>query len=182
MSHRILDPFLLESAGVTVAERQGTLMTLRTLLTERRAPGFSVIELIVVCAIMGILAAASVPFFLRYYQSAALKAATEEVATFLNQGRQLAIKENQPVCVQRTSTALRFRVNGCSGTTWLGPGTDSAGNLSLPAGFTVASTADPVFSYLGAASPASTFTVTNARDGRTLTVTVSASGRVRIGS
>ena len=154
-------------------------MTLRTLLASRR--GFSATELIVVCGILGLLAAVSVPYFLRYYQSAALKAATEEIMVFLNQGRQVAIKENQPVCVQRTSTALQLRVNGCSGTVWLGPGTDSAGNLKLPTGFTVASSADPVFSYLGAASPAATFTVTNTRDGRTLTVTVAASGRVTLG-
>jgi len=154
-------------------------MTLRTLHADRR--GFSATELIVVCAILGILAAVSVPFFIRYYQSAALKAATEEVAVFLNQGRQVAIKENQPVCVQRTTSALQLRVNGCSGTTWVGAGTDSSGNLKLPTGFTLASTADPVFSYLGAASPAATFTITNARDGRTLTVAVSASGRVTVG-
>ena len=156
-------------------------MTLRTLFTERRAPGFSATELMVVVAIFGILAAMSTPFFLRYYQSAALKAATEEVAVYVNQARQLAIKENQSVCVQRTTSSLRFRVNGCSGTTWVGPGTDASGNLNLPTGFTVTSSADPVFSYLGAASPAATFTVTNTGDGRTLRVAVSASGRVTVG-
>ena len=181
MSHGVLVPFLLESAGVTAAERQGWAMTLRKLLAGRRSRGFSTTELIVVCGILGLLAAVSVPFFLRYYQSAALKAATEEVAVFLNQGRQVAIKENQPVCVQSATSSVRLRVNGCAGTTWLGPGTDSSGNLSLPTGFTLASSASPVFSYLGAASPAATFTVTNTRDGRTLTVTVSASGRVTVG-
>ena len=156
-------------------------MTLRTLFTERRAPGFSAIELMLVCAIFGILGAISMPFFLTYYQSAGLKAATEEVAAYMNQARQLAIKENQSVCVQRTTSALRLRVNGCAGTTWVGPGTNASGDLNLPTGFTVTSTADPVFSYLGAASPAATFTVTNTANGRTLTVAVSASGRVTLG-
>lgn len=156
-------------------------MTFRTLLTGRRPKGFSAAELMVVCAILGILAAVSVPFFIRYYQSAALKAATEEIAALLNQGRQVAIKENQPVCVQTAAGSLRLRVNGCSGTTWVGPGTDSSGNLKIPTGFTLATTADPVFSYLGAAAPAATITVTNTKDGRTLHVTVSASGRVTIG-
>ena len=119
-------------------------MTLRTLLTERRSAGFSATELMLVVAIFGILAAASVPFFLTYYHSAALKAATEEVATYINQGRQLAIKENQSVCVQRTASALRLRVNGCSGTVWVGASTDASGNLNLPTGFTVASTAGRV--------------------------------------
>src|SRR5262245_2962629 len=136
-------------------------MTLRTLFTERRAPGFSATELMMVCDILGILGAISLPFFLTHYQSARPTAAPEEVAAYVNQARQLAIKENQSVCVQRTTSSLRFRVSGCAGTTWVGPGTDTSGNLNLPTGFTVTSTADPVFSYLGAASPAATFTVTN---------------------
>ena len=143
--------------------------------------GFSATELIVVCGILGLLAAVSVPFFLRYYQSAALKAATEEVAAFLNQGRQVAIKENQPVCVLTASTSLQLRVNGCAGTAWVGPGTDSAGNLKIPSGFTMASSANPIFSYLGAASPAATYTLTNTRNGTTLRVTVSTAGRITIG-
>lgn len=62
------------------------------------------------------------------------------------------------------------------------PGTDSSGNLKIPAGFTLTNTADPIFSYLGAAAPAATYAVTNSRDGRTLRVTVAASDRVTIGS
>lgn len=143
--------------------------------------GFSATELIVVCGILGVLAAVSVPFFLRYYQSAALKAATEEVAAFLNQGRQVAIKENQPVCVRSASAALHLHLASCAGTTWVGPGTDSAGNLKLPTGFTLASSADPIFTYLGAAAPAATYTVTNTRNGSTLRVTVAGSGRITIG-
>jgi Tfp pilus assembly protein FimT len=151
------------------------------LLAGRQGAGFSTTELVVVCGILGLLASVSVPYFLRYYQSAALQAATEEVAVFLNQGRQVAIKENQPVCVQITSGSLQLRVRGCGGTTWVGPGTDSSGSLKLPQGFTLASNASLVFSYLGAASPAATYTVTNTQDGRTLQVAVSASGRIRIG-
>lgn len=143
--------------------------------------GFSVTELIVVCGILGLLAAVSVPFFLRYYQSAALKAATEELAAFLNQGRQTAIKENKPVCVHTSSGSIHFHIDGCSGTMWRGPGTDSSGNLKLPTGFALSNSADPIFSYLGAAAPAATYTVTNSRDGRTLRVTVAVSGRITIG-
>lgn len=143
--------------------------------------GFSATELIVVCGILGVLATVSVPFFLRYYQSAALKAATEEVAALLNQGRQVAIKENQPVCVHTASGSIHFHVASCAGTTWVGPGTDGSGNLNIPQGFTLTNSADPIFSYLGAASPAATYTLTNTRNGSTLRVTVSASGRITIG-
>ncbi|MBI2526260.1 MAG: GspH/FimT family pseudopilin [Candidatus Rokubacteria bacterium] len=143
--------------------------------------GFSLAELLVVIAVIGILAALTAPFFISYYQSAALKAAAEELVTFLNQGRQIAIKENQTVCVHTTSGAIHLHVNGCSGSTWVGPGTDASGNWKVPQGFTLASTAEPQFSYLGAAAPAATYTVTNSANGRTLSVTVSASGRVNVG-
>jgi Tfp pilus assembly protein FimT len=137
--------------------------------------------LLVVASIIGILAAVSAPFFLTYYQSARLKAGAEEVAAFLNQARQLAIKENQGVCVTVTGNRLRYLLGGCAGTVWVGPGTSAAGDVAITEGLTLAASAQPVFSYLGAASPAATFTVTNPTDGRTLSVAVSASGRVSIG-
>jgi prepilin-type N-terminal cleavage/methylation domain-containing protein len=147
-----------------------------------RAPqaGFSMAELLVVCAIVGILASTSVPFFLRYYQSAALRAATGELAAFLNQGRQIAIRVNQPVCIHTATGSIHFHINGCAGITWAGPNTDAAGNLKVPPGFTLTSTADPIFNYLGAATPAATYTVTQGTTGRTLRVTVATTGRVLV--
>jgi prepilin-type N-terminal cleavage/methylation domain-containing protein len=149
----------------------------------RRQSGFTLIEVMLVLAIMGILAVLATPMFLSYYQGARLRVAAEEVATFLNHGRQLAIKENAlaGVCVQITATAMHYRIGGCAGAPWVGPGTDGAGNVSAPQGVTLTTTADPVFSYLGAASPAATYTVTNTQTAATLRVFVSGSGRVSIG-
>jgi len=146
-----------------------------------RQAGFNLTELMVVVAIIGLLAAVSTPFFLSYLQSATLKSGAEEVAALLNQGRQLAITNNQNVCVNITATQMRYRVGGCAGTTWVGTGTDASGNVNMPAGVTLAASADPVFDYLGRATPAATYTVTNPQDSKTLTVSVAASGRVRIG-
>jgi prepilin-type N-terminal cleavage/methylation domain-containing protein len=143
--------------------------------------GFSLIEVMLVVAIMGILAVLATPMFLTYYQGAQLRVAAEEVATFLNHGRQLGIKENVGVCVEITATAMHYRVGGCGGSIWLGPGTDAAGNVSVPQGVTLTTTAvQVVFSYLGAASPAATYTVTNTQTAATLQVKVAASGRVCI--
>ena len=145
-----------------------------------RHAGFSLVELLVLVGILGILTTISVPFFIRYYQAAAVKAAAEEVATFLNQGRQIAIKENQSVCASIDNNAMHYHMTNCGGTVWLGPGTDAAGNIRIPAGFTLTTTAEPIFSYLGAAAPAATFTVRHTPSGRQITVTVTASGRVTI--
>ena len=142
--------------------------------------GFSLIEVVLVVAIMGILAVVAAPMFLTYYQGAQLRVAAQEVATFLNHGRQLGIKENAGVCVQITATAMHYRIGGCGGALWIGPGTDSAGNVRVPEGVTLTTTADPVFSYLGAASPAATYTVTNTQTTATLQVKVAGSGRVCI--
>ncbi len=153
-------------------------------------------ELALVLAIVGILAALAMPLFLTYYQASRLRVAAEEVAAFLNQGRQLGIKENVAnpgVCVHITSTALQYRLGSCTATVlcpptpappciWLGPGTDANGNIPLPQGITLTTKggADPIFNYLGAATPAATITVTNSQDGQAVLVKVAASGRVSI--
>jgi prepilin-type N-terminal cleavage/methylation domain-containing protein len=143
--------------------------------------GYSIAELMVVVAVIGILVASSAPFFVSYYQSAKVKAAAEDLAGYINQARQLAIRTNNNVCVQITATNLQFRQGGCAGTVWIGAGTDSLGNIKAPEGVTLAVTANPVFSYLGAATPAATYTVTNTDTGLSLHVILSASGRITIG-
>jgi Tfp pilus assembly protein FimT len=153
----------------------------RTAAKGRGHAGISLAELLVVLAVLGLLTAMSIPFFLGYLNNATLKTGAEEVATFLNQGRALAIKENTSICVHIATTQMHYHLSNCSGTTWIGPGTDASGNIKVPAGVTLSTTADPVFNYLGAAAPAATYTITNPSDGRTLHVTVAASGRVTIG-
>ena len=143
--------------------------------------GFTVGELLVVLSIMGILTAMSVPSFISHYQTARVRAAAEEIVAFLNHGRQLAIRENTGVCVHITSTTMHYHVGSCFGPVWLGPGSDAAGNVKAPDGITLTTTADPTFSYLGAASPAATFSVRNSQTNQVVTVTVAASGRVSIG-
>jgi len=147
----------------------------------RRQGGYSIAELMVVVAIIGILAATSTPFFISYYQAAKLKTAAEDIVGFINQGRQLAIRTNNNVCVQVSATAMNYRQGGCGGTVWVGAGTDAAGNVKAPEGIALTASANPVFSYLGSATPAASYTITNTDTGLSLHVNVSASGRLTIG-
>lgn len=141
--------------------------------------GFSAPELAVVIAVVGILFVMTVPFFLSYYRTAAIKAGSQQVIVLLNQARGLAVKQNDNVCVQRPSnTEMQLRIGGCAGTVWIGPGTDATGKINLPQGFTLAPLSEIAFDYLGAALPATTYTLTDSMSGATVTVSIALTGRI----
>jgi Tfp pilus assembly protein FimT len=131
-------------------------------------------------ALVAVLTAVSMPYFLEYLRSARIEGAAQQVAATLNQGRHLAIATNQSVCVEVTPTALRYRLASCAGTTWTGVGSDTSGHVRPPAGISLSATANPVFTYLGNASPGATYTISDSLSGRQLRVVVALSGRVRI--
>jgi Tfp pilus assembly protein FimT len=136
--------------------------------------------MLAVFGILAVVTAASVPSMMSYWRGATLRAAAEELAAALNNGRQLAISRAQRVCVQVTNNQYRYLLNGCAGTVWTGPDTDVNGYFSMANNVGVTTNANPVFDYLGAANPGATLTVTNPPGGATLTVAVSVAGRVRI--
>jgi prepilin-type N-terminal cleavage/methylation domain-containing protein len=143
--------------------------------------GFSLAELVLVIAVLGILAVMAVPYFLSYYRAAALKSGAQQVVTLVNQAREIAIKENGTVCVTLPSaTQMSYRLGTCMGSAWIGPGTDAAGGINLPPGVTATASASPIFNYVGSALPAATYTLTYTQTGAILTVSVAASGRVTI--
>jgi len=154
----------------------------RVRVHRMNARGFTLLELMLIVAILGILAALAAPTLISYIQTAALQAGTRELATAINLGRQLAIARNTTVCVEVTGTNIQLRTGGCGGTIWTGPGTDGSGviKVSDPGTLRISTTANVVFTNLGAASTAGTYTVTNPADNKTRTVVVAASGRVNV--
>jgi type IV fimbrial biogenesis protein FimT len=145
------------------------------------APGFTLAELVMVIAVIGILAVMAVPSFLSYYRAAGLKSGAQQVVTLMNQARELAIKENGNVCVTLPSaTKLSYRLGSCAGSAWVGAGTDATGAINLPSDVTATASANPIFNYVGSALPAATYTLTYTQTGATLTVSVAASGRITI--
>jgi Tfp pilus assembly protein FimT len=144
-------------------------------------------ELIVVVAIAGVIMALSAPALWTYFRTATMRAGAEEMVTVLNSARQLAIRSNTTVCVTNDGARLQYRLGGCAGTIWTGPGTDAAGNVALANNLLAGGTNNFCFSYLGGATttPApcvnnATFTVTNPAGGATINVVVATTGRVRI--
>jgi prepilin-type N-terminal cleavage/methylation domain-containing protein len=150
----------------------------RRRLTEA---GFSLTELIVVVGVIAIIMAASAPFFLSFLRTSALQTGAEEMATVLNRARQLAIRDNTNMCVTNDGTSVQYHIATCGGTVWTGPGTDVVGFIRLANNITVASGQNVVFTYIGTATVAGTYTVTNPQDSRTMSVIVAPSGRVSIG-
>jgi prepilin-type N-terminal cleavage/methylation domain-containing protein len=149
--------------------------------------GFSMIELLVVLAVVGILAALGYPYVSTYLRAASLRAGAQELATIVNGGRQLAITRNANVCVLVNNNQAMYRIlvgagNPCTaGAVYTGVETQDDGRIPLSNNIQItATTANVVFSPLGAATTAGTYTVHNPDGGANLGVVVSASGRVRI--
>ena len=149
------------------------------------ADGFTVVELLVTVAVIGILAVLGYPYVATYLQTAQTRAGAEELATVLNGARQLAIARNQNVCVSLSSNKAVYTIgvsNTCGGgTTFVGTNTASDGTMALNNTMQIsAATASVVFSSLGAAVQAGTYTVRNPTTGGTMSVVVSSAGRVTI--
>lgn len=142
--------------------------------------GFTATELMVVVAVIGVIMAASAPMFFSYLRTSALRAGAEEMATVLGRARQLAIKDNRSICVNNVGTRVQYQLDTCPGAVWTGPETDALGFIQLANNITVTS-GQVLFSYIGTANAPATYTVKDPQDSHTLSVNVTAAGRISIG-
>ncbi len=159
-------------------------------LTARNRKGFSMAELLVVAAVIGILALIVIPLWISYGPAATLTGGARQVQAGLNQARQLAIGTRQNISVPivppngfRLLGNFNFIPNCQSPNppcAWTGPGTDGAGTIRIASNVSIANAgASPIFTSFGNASQTATFTLTGPQ-ARTIPVSVCPSGRVII--
>lgn len=75
---------------------------------KRRHSGMTMVELIVVIAIIGILVALAIPSMNQYFEKARLRGASDDIVALLAEARQNAVKQNKQVAVdfRRTSDTV----------------------------------------------------------------------------
>jgi len=148
---------------------------------RRAQSGYSLVELVITIAMILIVSALAAPSLIGYYRSARVRSAADTVSSYLNEGRQMAIKTNTPVCVRYTTSTIQYRQSTCGGTVLTVTGlTTSSSNVKLPDNISLSSTASAVFGNLGNATTGATYTVTDTVTNLTMTVTVTASGRITV--
>ena len=147
--------------------------------------GFSLTDLLITLVVMGIIAAIAWPYFDSFLKVTRVKSGAQELAAIVNGARQLAIARNVNVCMLLESNKAKYMLNttaACGGgTTYTGAITKSDGTIALANNMEISgTTANVVFSNLGAATVAGTYTVRDPTTNKTLNVVVAASGRVTI--
>jgi Tfp pilus assembly protein FimT len=168
-------------------ETQETIKRLRS--GRAISGGFTLVELIVLVAVIAIVTAIGAPMYLSFAQAQETDGAARELVVALNQARQLAITRGTSFSVE-TQINPNNRMRFCSGTTlpcpggavWKGGETDGAGwrRLGNPARIVLGP--NIMFSSLGARSStgSGTLRVQNSSATGCLDVVVNPSGSTRI--
>jgi len=151
-----------------------------------RTDGFTIVELVVLVAVISILCAIGFPLYLSYSRAQETDSAARVVVVALNQARQLAVTRGISFSIE-TQTNPNNRMRFCSGTAVPCPGgqvytgaeTDANGwrKLENSSRFTAGPTI--TFSSLGAATVSGIITVQNSSATGSLDVCVSPSGRIK---
>lgn len=149
---------------------------------KKTARGFSLIELIVVIALIAILTAIAVPGYQSFMVRSRLKGAARQVMSDLMNARMMAVSLNQKVKVHVESDGHTYKIWSDADND--GTVADNEGvNISKDVrqdyhDVALSTTNDPIFNPRGAASQFGTVTVTNSAGSRNITVAIS--GRVAV--
>jgi type IV fimbrial biogenesis protein FimT len=153
------------------------------MLLRRKRAGFTLIELVVVVAIIGILASLAFPSYSQMIQNAKIKAAAESIQNGLQLARAEAVKRTDSawtVCVAPATAGACPNPDDASTVQSRGLGEGASTDIDV-----VASTAGPyVFNSLGVSAPTALFDIDNTAlsndDSRDLRVILSVGGSIKM--
>ena len=152
-------------------------------MVKKRTLGFTLIEMMVVIAVIAVLSAIAVPSFMEYARNQRLNGAARQVYTDLMNARQQAVTENKKIIVQFVNNhQYQFvRDNDASETvtTWdetlvLRDIQPEYSDVTFSAGF------NPAFRPNGTGKNP-VITLTSSSTGKTKCITISTAGRIKIG-
>ncbi len=152
-------------------------------MVHKRTLGFTLIEMMVVIAIIAVLSAIAVPSFMEYARNQRLNGAARQVYSDLMNARQQAVTENKKIIVEFVSNhQYQFvRDNDASETVSTGDETlvlrdihPEYSDVTFSAGF------NPAFRPNGTGKNP-VITLTSSSTGKTKCITISTAGRIKIG-
>jgi Tfp pilus assembly protein FimT len=154
---------------------------------RRAAAGFTLVELIVLVAVISVLCAIGFPLYLSYSRAQETDSAARVIVVSLNQARQLAVTRGVSYSIE-TQTNPNNRMRFCSGTTvpcpnaqvYTGAETDTSGWRTLENGSRITAGPAITFSSLGAGTASGILRVQNSSATGSLDVCVSPSGRIKV--
>ena len=160
------------------------------LLVRRFRPasaGFTVVELVVLVAVISILSAIGFPLYLSYSRAQETDGAARTIVVGMNEARQLAVTRGTSFSAE-TQTNPNNRVRFCSGTVvpcpsgqvYVGNGSDANGWRTLENSSRITLGPTITFSSLGAATAAGVLRVQNSSATGSLDICVRPSGSIKV--
>jgi len=143
--------------------------------------GFTLMELILVVAVMGIMAAIAIPAFMGFLPGMRLNGAARQVMGDLMDARMAAVKNNNEFKIFFLNNHQYKILDDKNGNGVDDDGTGTSRTMDIQDNYsdvTLTDTGDPVFSPKGTATTLSTITLQNSSGSKS--VSISIAGRVKI--